>query len=222
MKTCENCGCEHDGSYTTGRFCSAKCRYGFSTKSKRAEINEKVRNTRIEKYGTQWIDKECEYCGNIIHAKITHKKPNAPRCCSQTCYNKLPNPERSLKFSIAAKNRGFGGNRNNRAFGWYESPFAGRVYLESSYEHKVALSLDENEINWTRPTPINWVDDNLIVHKYFPDFYLVDYDIYLDPKNSYLQKVDKLKIEKVKSQNNVKVLVLSKDELNWKTILTLI
>lgn len=42
MKTCENCGREHDGSYGSGRFCSTKCSRGFSTKAKRQEINEKV------------------------------------------------------------------------------------------------------------------------------------------------------------------------------------
>ena len=39
---CENCQKDHDGSYATGRFCSAKCSRGFSTKSKRKEINGKV------------------------------------------------------------------------------------------------------------------------------------------------------------------------------------
>lgn len=45
MKTCENCGCEHDGTYGSGRFCSTKCSRAFSTKAKRQEINEKVSNT---------------------------------------------------------------------------------------------------------------------------------------------------------------------------------
>ena len=39
---CENCGNSHDGSYGSGRFCSAKCSRSFSTKNKRKEINEKV------------------------------------------------------------------------------------------------------------------------------------------------------------------------------------
>lgn len=39
---CENCGSEHIGNYGSGRFCSKKCARGFSTKSKRREINEKV------------------------------------------------------------------------------------------------------------------------------------------------------------------------------------
>ena len=39
---CEKCGKKHDGSYGSGRFCSAQCARGFSTKEKREEINKKV------------------------------------------------------------------------------------------------------------------------------------------------------------------------------------
>jgi len=39
---CENCKVDHDGTFGSGRFCSMKCSRGFSTKAKRAEINEKV------------------------------------------------------------------------------------------------------------------------------------------------------------------------------------
>jgi len=45
MRTCENCGDVHSGEYGSGRFCSTKCSRGFSTKSKREEINEKVSET---------------------------------------------------------------------------------------------------------------------------------------------------------------------------------
>lgn len=45
MKICENCKSEHDGIYGSGRFCTIKCARGFSTKSKRKEINEKVSKT---------------------------------------------------------------------------------------------------------------------------------------------------------------------------------
>lgn len=43
MKTCENCNIEIDGSFGSGRFCSKKCASSFSTKEKRKEINEKVK-----------------------------------------------------------------------------------------------------------------------------------------------------------------------------------
>lgn len=42
---CEYCEVEHDGAYGSGRFCSAVCARGFSTASKRLEINAKVGQT---------------------------------------------------------------------------------------------------------------------------------------------------------------------------------
>lgn len=39
---CEYCSGPHDGAYGSGRFCSSKCARGFSTASKRTEINAKV------------------------------------------------------------------------------------------------------------------------------------------------------------------------------------
>ena len=39
---CEYCGDIHSGAYGSGRFCSMKCARGFSTFSKRVEINRKV------------------------------------------------------------------------------------------------------------------------------------------------------------------------------------
>lgn len=42
---CEYCNKEHIGTYATGRFCSAECARGFSTKQNREEINKKVSKT---------------------------------------------------------------------------------------------------------------------------------------------------------------------------------
>lgn len=40
---CEYCNKDHDGSYGSGRFCSSYCAHGFTTRDKRQEINDKVR-----------------------------------------------------------------------------------------------------------------------------------------------------------------------------------
>lgn len=39
---CEYCSNEHDGTYGSGRFCKQECSRGFSTKSRRVEINQRV------------------------------------------------------------------------------------------------------------------------------------------------------------------------------------
>lgn len=110
------------------------------------------------------------------------------------------------------------GNRNRYSVGWYVSPAAGKIYLESSYELAVAQSLDLNMVKWERPKFLPWVDLYGVKRKYYPDFYLPDYDVFLDPKNEFITKRDLPKISAVISQNNVKVLLLSKAELDWDTI----
>jgi len=71
------------------------------------------------------------------------------------------------------------------------------VLLDSSWEEALAIRLDSLGINWTRPKSVKWVDTNGKTHNYFPDFYLTDYDIYLDPKNDLVYKITIEKIKKI-------------------------
>ena len=59
---------------------------------------------------------------------------------------------------------------------------------------------------------------NNIKHLYYPDFYLPDYNVYLDPKNSFLIKKDKEKINRTATQNKINIIVLTVDQLDWSTI----
>jgi hypothetical protein len=69
------------------------------------------------------------------------------------------------------------------------------VNLDSSWEETLAIRLDSIGVNWVRPTPIKWIDDIGVTHNYFPDFYLVDFDVYLDPKNPYAVKAQQSKLK---------------------------
>lgn len=91
------------------------------------------------------------------------------------------------------------------------------IILESSWEKLLAEDLDANNIKWERPNPIIYNDD-LQIRRYYPDFYLPQYDLYLDPKNDYLQKIDAKKLRLVTEQNNINLLVLGLNELNWSYI----
>jgi hypothetical protein len=94
------------------------------------------------------------------------------------------------------------------------------IWFDSKWEVTVAKSLDENNIKWTRPkVGFVWTDDG---KKYYPDFYLPEYDVYLDPKNPYLMIKDKPKIDESQKRNGISVLLLSKEQLNWNTIKNLI
>lgn len=102
--------------------------------------------------------------------------------------------------------------------------------LDSTYELEVAKSLDENSIEWTRPNYLIWQDDSGRKHRYYSDFYLPKYNVYLDPKNDFLINhankrfgiTDVEKISKVSEQNNVKIVILDKNNLNWQNIKNLL
>ena len=78
------------------------------------------------------------------------------------------------------------------------------VLLDSSWEEALAKRLDDQKINWVRPSiPIEWIDNNKKTHNYFPDFYLPDYNLYLDPKNPavFKNQIEKIKILLNKMKN---------------------
>ena len=104
------------------------------------------------------------------------------------------------------------------------------IYFDSNWELLVAKDLDKNGIKWTRPDRLYYIDCNGKKRYYFPDFYLIDYNVYLDPKNEYILNhnhsghnySDREKIKWVEEQNDVRIIVLNETQLNWEVIKTLI
>lgn len=71
---------------------------------------------------------------------------------------------------------------------WYDSPIAGLVYLRSSYEIKYAKWLDDNNIKWIgNKEAFEYVYEG-ITRKYYPDFYLIDENTYIEIKGFRTQK----------------------------------
>lgn len=96
---CENCNTEHIGDYGSGRFCSAKCARGFSTKTKRAEISQKVSakmsgrklsNEHVKNIEQgnnfnrkQKIEKLCLECNKIMLCRPSN---NSKKFCTSRCW----------------------------------------------------------------------------------------------------------------------------------------
>jgi hypothetical protein len=128
----------------------------------------------------------------------------------------------SEQKSIWAKEAKTGGYKENagrsKKFRVNDS-FGKEVVLQSSYELRCSEILNNLKINWIRPKHLKWCDG---LKKYFADFYLPDYNIYLDPKNNYKAKLDKEKIESVIKENCVKVYIISEAQLTEEYIRTLV
>lgn len=140
-------------------------------------------------------------------------------------YHRTPHSEVTKKrLSEVAKSRGFGGS-NYKSIITYKG-----LKLDSSYELQLAQDLDANGIAWIRPSRFTYLDIKGEKHTYLPDFYLPDYDLYLDPKNDFLIEninpwsgyKDLDKIRWVEEQNNIRVIVLDKNTLSWSKIRDLI
>ena len=114
-------------------------------------------------------------------------------------------------MSIKQKERGLGGHTSKQRL--YYKHKGNVVYLQSSYEIKLAQILDDYDIEWIRPTPLIWSNESG-EHRYYPDFYLPEHHIYIDTKNNYLMQKDKEKIENVSFQNNVKILMIGQNQIN--------
>lgn len=90
------------------------------------------------------------------------------------------------------------------------------IWLDSTWELELAKRLDTLQIKWVRPEPVKWVDDNNLSHNYFPDFYLPDYKLYLDPKNPQAYRVQKNKIETLlKQYTNLRIIKTLEDCKNF-------
>ena len=95
-----------------------------------------------------------------------------------------------------------------------------KVLLDSSWEVKVAAILDEMEIKWERPDPL-YYELNGIRHRYYPDFYLIDYNLYLDPKNDFAIKNQQDKIN-VLLETYSNIVIMRGKDLNIDFIKSLI
>lgn len=86
------------------------------------------------------------------------------------------------------------------------------VMLDSSWEEIVAKRLDFLDVKWYRPPSMKWVDKTGKERNYFPDFYLPDYDLYLDPKNPFAVKVQSEKVDYIESNYSNVVFLRTEEE----------
>jgi len=118
-------------------------------------------------------------------------------------------------FQGNAKKNGFGGVAQSRRIKYNDRT------LGSSYELKVAISLDENNIQWDTCKRFIYTDPSGKRRTYTPDIYLPEYDVYLDPKNDFLINninpslgfSDIEKINLVQDQNFIRIIILDKNQL---------
>lgn len=186
---CENCSKVHDGSYGSGRFCSAKCARGFSSKINRTETNRKIGNALS---GKKQINinrsKKLPHSKVFFHVCVTCMKPFTTMLRRTTC---------SIACRDAVRSRNGTLKKRILFYNVFESK---NVILQSLWEVDIATWLTELELEWVRPTkPFIWFDATQAKKRtYLPDFFLPKFNLYLDVKNDFKQEQDKDKLRQLK------------------------
>lgn len=166
---------------------------GFHNKPNRVspfiEYNKKVKNGEIVKtFSNQYI--KCRKLGlpDPIMSEETRKKisdggkkwipeywkkpENRIKQSESMKKAVLENPESYSTKNVSGRVKSFD----------FKDSFNNDVKIKGKWELKVAEFLNEKEIKWinkVEPSPYFW---NESWHLYFPDFYLVDHDVYLEVK----------------------------------------
>ena len=193
-KKCKLCGKIISFKKRANDFCNSSCSATYNNTGRviSKEQKEKASKTLINKYksgeikpnteghlsGKYPLMKKCSVCGKEFIVENCNKRYR--KTCSKKC------------ATFSSTNRKYL-NGSRKTF-YYINRTQGEVVLESSWELKVAERLDELNISWIRPNPREWFDKEGKSRLYYPDFYLTDYNIYLDPKNPYCMSLDKDKI----------------------------
>jgi len=179
------------------------------------------------------LNHECKYCNKIFFSGVSlgghinwcslnpHREKHIKKIReSSGMGGKNHSKETKDKLRAVAVRNHLGGHTSKKAL-YYKQVNGNVVYLQSSYEITVAKELDNHGVEWTRPKPFFW-DDNGTRRRYYPDFYLPSYNCYLDPKNDFLIRKDKRKIDTVIKENKIKLYILDSNHLSYDQIVKVI
>lgn len=157
-------------------------------------LTQQIRDT-IPPKGVVFFECVCAICN--VKFRSRYKKAQT---CNKKCFKEL--------LSLKSKaNSNCGGETGYKKYRYKE------IYMDSTWELDIAKWMDERQIEWKRSRKIMfwWTDKNGNRRRYYPDFYLPKYDLYLDPKNKYLLKQDEYKLNQVIKENNINLVYGHKD-----------
>lgn len=212
---CTNCNSPLDYEKRKNKFCSKSCSASYNNKNRvrSDETNQKISNSLSNYYEKNYKSYKKVFKNNLKERQI--KEGAFCKIFTITCricgtkhavgWNRKDRKtcgKRACKIHASVGERSY--QNGSRKPTWYYNTWQNKeVLLESSWEVEIANYLTSKGIRWIRPEPVQWFDLKGVERYYYPDFYVVDYNLYLDPKNPYCISKDKVKLEIVKKKINL-------------------
>ncbi len=192
--------------------CSRKCLYEY--------------NRIINKKSFSYEIVECSICKNKYERQINgyRKKVYCSNICSRVGRKNnpyIPTEEHKNKISLSRiRDWSNGETYKNAQAGrtkWidYKNRNGITYRVQGTWEYKFLEWLDKNYFTYeVHKGHLNYVDENKNSRVYLPDFYVKEWESYVDVKNSYLFSLTKVKFDCIIRDNpNVKIKILLKEDL---------
>jgi len=173
--------------------CSKECAVKYSQSKVNLETHKE--SMKRDSIFPQKKHFNCVICDSGFTKQIRFKTQKF-HTCSDICYRKL------LQIN-SRKNPNCGGSTNYKKYKY------NNVWMDSKWEVELATWMDIEKIKWERSKKLHqfkWTDKDGNKRRYYPDFYLPSLNVYLDPKNKYLVKMDDDKLNRVIQENGITLL----------------
>lgn len=212
-------------------YCSHKCQkigYKIQFAGKNNPAYGKIYRTK--KDNPDWAKKISEGCiRNQINVgdKNGMKNPETAKRMAKTRRERVTSdPEYRKQCSESTRNGWAAGRYDNAKVGqcdWYDyiKKDGTIVKCQGTWEFAYACYLDQNDIRFVaHKGRISYVDENGVERSYYPDFYLIDSDEYIDIKSDYTESLQPMKlVHVIRSNPNMKLRIIRKDELKELSLL---
>ncbi|MFA6842991.1 MAG: hypothetical protein WCR33_01165 [Bacilli bacterium] len=225
---CFYCGQEGNYLLKNGRWCCSKnyqscqeirnknsssCKNNCTTKeSNFASWNEKRKRVEVSSWN-KGLTQETSEKIRIAGEKVKERYKNGS-LVSKFKGTKHSKEHRELLSKIQSERLANSNVGGFRKIGWYKvENLNGTLYtVRGTWERDVANELNRLGLLWIKNVYLFYVKPDGVKHRYNPDFFLPNENLYIEVKGYYSED-DKLKMKLVLEQNNVNIRLFEKDQI---------
>lgn len=201
---CKKCSIIFEAKKGLVNYCSLQCRNSHvrtdESKKKIAKIMLELNlPKRIVSEETKKKIFETKSKNNSLLIRVTEKMKNCSYCKKEF----ISTRGRSSHFPTLCSDECYLSMKKYNAKGIKRQYYNGLIF-DSGWEVEIAKFLDSNNFEWIQPKQaVCWIDKKGKQRRYYPDFYLPKFAVFLDPKNLYCIEQQKEKLLAVSSLINL-------------------